>query len=68
MHRIMRKLHGLKLRRHGARMIDLNKYFALLPGAKSSYNICEMELNEILLNSITRIYIRQEYVQSFDYE
>ena len=49
-------------------MIDLNGYFSVLPGAKSSEKICETELNVILLNSMPNSWIRQAYVQGFYFE
>ena len=49
-------------------MIDLKEYLYVFPGAKKSDKICETELNEILLNRMPNIYIRQAYVQGFDCE
>ena len=49
-------------------MIDINEYLFVLPGAKASDKICEMELNAILLNSTPNIWSRQAYVQGFDCE
>ena len=48
----MKKLHGLKVRRYAARLIDLNMYFSSFPGDTSSEKIGVTELNKILLNSI----------------
>ena len=39
-----------------------------LPGAKSSDKIGEIEINEILLNSIPNIWIKLVYVKGFDCE
>ena len=68
MHRGMSKLHDLKVRRHTARFIDLNQYLALLPGSTFTDKIGVTELNEILLNSMPNRWIRQAYVQGFEYE
>ena len=46
-------------------MIDINECLSVLPGAKASDKIFETELNEILLNSMPNIWIRQAYVQGF---
>ena len=58
----MRNPRGLKVRRCAAHMIDLNKYFAVFPGENSSENICDMELDEILLKSMPNRCRRQAYV------
>ena len=59
---------GLKVRRFTDRMIDLNEYLYVFPGAKASDKTCETELNEILLNIMPNIWNRQAYVQGFDCE
>ena len=64
----MRNPHGLKLRRYAAHMNDLNVYLDVLPGTKKSDKICETELNEMFLNIMPNIWIRQAYVQGFDCE
>ena len=46
-------------------MIDINEYLDVFYGAKASNKICEMESNEILLNSMPKIWSRQTYVQGF---
>ena len=61
----MSKPYGLNVRRYAACLVDLNNYLAVLPGSKVSYNICVMELNEILINSMRNICINQEYVKGF---
>ena len=48
----MRKMSGLNVRLYAARMIDINEYLSVLPGAKASDKICGMELNEVLFNSM----------------
>ena len=52
MHRVMRNLHGLKLRRYVVLIINISEYLDVLPGAKASDKICEMEVNEVLFNSM----------------
>ena len=64
----MRNPSGLKVRCYTARLVGLNEYIAAFPGANSSDNICETDLNEILLNSISNEWIKQAYVQGFGCE
>ena len=68
MRRGTRKPRELKVRRYDDCMIDLNEYLALLPGAKASDKISEMELNGIILNRMPNVWSRQAYVQGFDFE
>ena len=49
-------------------MIKLHEYLAVFPVAKTGDTTGEMELNEIILNSIPNGYIRQAYVEGFDCE
>ena len=49
----MKKPHRLKLICYSDRMIDINEYLSVFPETKASDNICEMELNEILLNRMS---------------
>ena len=49
---VRRKPYELKVGYYSARLIDLNEQLSTFPGAKESDNISEMELNQILLNSI----------------
>ena len=64
----MRKPRGLKLRCYSACLVYCNEYVDMFPGARESDNICEMELNEILLTSMQNIWIRKACVQGFDCE
>ena len=66
--RRMRKPRGVKVRRFAYCNIDLNKYLAVLPGAKASDKICETELYKNVLNSIPNSWSKQEYVMGFDCE
>ena len=68
MRRGIRKPRGLKVRRSAACLIELNDYLNLFPVAKKSDKTCLTELNEILLNSIPRIWRNQAYVQGLDCE
>ena len=43
----MRKPRGLKSRRYGACLIDLNEYLPVFPGAKAGEKNCVTELNEL---------------------
>ena len=58
----------LKVRCYADCIIDFNDYLAALPGSKASDNIGQMDLNEILSNSMKNGWIKQAYVQIFDYE
>ena len=49
-------------------MIGLIEYLAVFPGAKASGKNHEIELHEILLNSMPKNWSRQSYVQGFDCE
>ena len=68
MRRGKRKPQELKVRRYDDRMIELNEYLALLPGAKASDKFFEMELNGIILNRMPNVWNRQAYVLGFDFE
>ena len=46
-------------------MININEYFFTSPGSKAIDKIDEIELNEILLNSMLNGWIRQKNVQVF---
>ena len=61
----MRKTQ-FKVRRYAACMIDMNKYFSVFPGGKSSDKCFDTELNENLLNRMTNSWSNQKYVQGFD--
>ena len=65
MRRRMRKPCGLKVRQYADNFIDLNKYLDLFPGSTMSDKIGVTELNEILLNSMPNIWIKQAYLQWF---
>ena len=52
MHHGTRKRHKQNMRNYAACIIDLNEYLAAFPGAKTSDQIGETELNEIFLNSM----------------
>ena len=64
----MSKPRGLKERQHAARLIDINKYLAVLPGEKASEKTCVTELNKMFSNIMSNIWINQTYVQGFEYE
>ena len=68
MHSEMRNPCKLKVTRYGARMITLNAYLAVFPGAKASKKISETELNGIILNIMPNGGSKQAYVQYFDCE
>ena len=63
-----KKPRGLKVRRYADNIIDLNDYFSVFLEAKEGAIICETEINENLLNSMTNSWISQAYVQEFDCE
>ena len=64
----MRKPRKFKVRRYTACLIHTNEYLADFLEAKTSVNLFEMELNEILFNSMTNIWSRHESVQGSDCE
>ena len=66
MRRRMEKPRSLKVRRYNDHKIYLSKYLSVFYGSKEGDKICEKELNEILLNCMPNIWIRQTYVQGFD--
>ena len=68
MRRGMKKPRSLTVRCYAARLIDLNEYLALFPGATLTLKIGVTELNEILLNSMTNSWSNKDYVQGFDCE
>ena len=68
MHRRMRKPRELKMRRYAACLIDIYDYLADLPGAKAIDKNGGTGINEILLNSMPNVWIKQAYVQGFDCE
>ena len=63
----MSKPHGLKVRCYADFMIDLNDYLAVFPGSKASDKIRETSLNGILFHSVPNSWIRQSYVQGFNF-
>ena len=62
----MRKTNGLIVRRYVACLIDLNEYLAFFPGGKLTNKIGMIDLNKIVLNSVTNSWSKQAYVQVFD--
>ena len=67
MHYGMSNTRVLKVRRYADRLIDLNEYVTLFPGEMASGFSCVTELNGSLLNSMPNIWIKQTYVQVFDF-
>ena len=65
---VMRKPRKLKVICYAACMIELNKYLAVCSGTNANDKIGEMEMNEMILNIIPNVWIRQAYVQGFDCE
>ena len=59
----MRNPRGFKVRYYTDCIIELNNSLSVFPGEKASGKNCETEFNEILLNIIPNISIRQAYVQ-----
>ena len=66
MRRRMRNPCGLKVKRYTDDLIDLNEYLDLLPGEIMSSKIEVIELNDILINGMRNIWIKQAYLQGFD--
>ena len=63
----MRNFYGLKERRYTAHLNHLNEYLALFH-ERNDWKISMTDLNEILLNIMTNIWIKQAYVQEFYFE
>ena len=59
MRRVMRK---------PCELMELNDSLDILPREKANDKVRYKLFNEILLKSMSNIYIRQEYVQGFDFE
>ena len=55
MRRVMRNPRKLNMIHYATFLIDLNDYLYALPGAKAGNKIGEMELHEIILNSIPNV-------------
>ena len=68
MRRIMTNPCELKVRCYAAYIVDLNEYLSILTGGKAGEKFGEFELNEIILNSITDGWSKQEYSKGFDFE
>ena len=68
MHHGMRNTLELKVICYVAFIIEINEYFATLPGVKASYKIGDMGLNDIILNSMSNGWSKKVYVQIFDCE
>ena len=66
MRRVMRNPRKLNMIHYATFLIDLNDYLYALPGAKAGNKIGEMELHEIILNSIPNVQSKKEYVKGFD--
>ena len=64
----MKKPHKLRVRFYAAHPTDINEHLDTFPGLKTSDKICDMEFNEILLNSIPNVWSKPAYVQDFDCE
>ena len=68
MHHGMKNQCELKLGCYSDCLIDINGYLDALPGAKANENTSAIELNKILLKSITNGWSHEDYVHSFDCE
>ena len=64
----MKNTYSLMVRRYAACLIYLNEYLASFPGATMADKMEVTKLNEILLNSMPKIWSKQAYVQGFDCE
>ena len=63
MRRVIRKLHGSKVRRYVAHLVDIHEYLVVFPGTNISNKVCVMELNEKVLNSMPNIWSKQAHVK-----
>ena len=65
---VTRNRRELKVRCYSCCLIYPNEYLDALPGAKANENTSAIELNKILLKSITNGWSHEDYVHSFDCE
>ena len=63
---VTKKAHGLKVRHHDDHMINPNEDFYVFHWEKGSDEICKIELNKIVLNSMPNSWNNQTYMQGFD--
>ena len=61
----MKNLRILKVIHYAARLIDINEYLVDFPGENVSDDIGETDPNEILLNSMKKVWSKKAYVQGF---
>ena len=62
----MRNKDELKMGCYTAFMVNLNEYLTVLPVGNENYKISDMELNEIILNSMTNGRSKQSCVKGFN--
>ena len=63
--RVMRKPCESESRCYPDRMINLNEYFSVLPGAKARDKIDEIKWNENILNIMANMWSKQACKQGF---
>ena len=68
MRRETRKPCELKMRCSATSLVNLNQYLSALTGAKASDNIDKTKLDEIILNIMPNIWIKQAYAHVFGCE
>ena len=66
--RTMRNPSEFNIRRYDSCVIDINEYVTVFPRGNLYDIIGEMELNEIMLNSMQKNWIKHTYIQGFDCE
>ena len=64
----MRNPHPLKVRNYAVCLTNINEYSAVFMGLNVNNKICDKELNEILLHSMTNGWGEQTFLQGFDFE
>ena len=66
--RAMHKPQGMHFKRFTAKLTEINNFIHLFPGSDATKNIPSEELNEILLHVVPRGYVKQSYLQGWEFE
>ena len=58
----------MAFKRFVARLAEINNFIPLLPGLYVSKKLTHEYLNIILLNAVPNAWVRQSYIQGWDFE
>ena len=67
MRRPMRKLCSLNIRHYAEHLTELNKHLWFFLGSDNYNNMGEAEINKIIIYSMPNIWIKQDYLQGFEF-